>query len=83
MGVNTDYPNVVSGRISDRDKELMKKYDFTVRDAIEMYIHFRLNPKIWRKELIKKIEQEQVKLNLSLAANDERLRILKQMDDDL
>ena len=83
MGVTTDYPNVVSGRISDRSKAFMDKYGFTVRDAIEMYIYFRLHPGEWRKELIKQIKHELIELNLEVAANEKKLRILEQMEDYL
>ena len=81
MGVNTDYPVVVSGRISNRDKALMDKYGFTVRDAIEMYIHFRLHPSEWRRELIKQLKMELVELNLELQAKEEKLGILEKMEE--
>lgn len=83
MGVNTDYPNIVSGRISDRDKALMEKYDFSVRDAVEMYIHFRTHPKVWRTELIKQTKMTIQEKKSELAALESKLNTLSQMDDDL
>ena len=77
MGVNTDYPNVVSGRISDRDKALMDKYNFTVRDAVEWFIHYRVNPsKIleFQKALLKKEIHD---LKLDLVAKEMELEALE------
>ena len=77
MGVHTDYPNVVSGRISDRDKALMNKYGFTVRDAVEWFIHFKVNPSNileFQKILLKKEIQD---LKLDLIAKEMELKALE------
>ena len=79
----TDYPVVVSGRISNRDKALMDKYGFTVRDAVEMYIHFRLHPSEWRKTLIKGIKMELEDLRLEVKTKEEKLKVLEKMEEDL
>ena len=76
MGVNTDYPNVVSGRISDRSKAMMEKYGFSVRDAIDWYILYRINPAKFvefQKEVLKKEIQL---LKMDLIAKEMELKSL-------
>lgn len=81
MGVNGDFPNVVSGRISDRSKAMMEKYGFTVRDAIEWYTLYCVNPSKFVDFQKKVLKNEIQLLKMDLIAKEMELESLEKGDD--
>lgn len=80
MRSGDNFPCVVSGRVTARAKKLMKEYGFTVRDAVEWYLIFMVDPKK-RVELEKSLLKNQIQeLKLDLIAAEMRLESLENGD---
>lgn len=79
--VKIPYDQHVSGRITEQSKELMKTYDFSVRDAVEFYILNMKKPtgklSIRRKDLIQKINS----LKIDLIAAEMELESIENLLD--
>lgn len=76
MIAGDDFPCVVSGRVTARAKKLMNEYGFTVRDAVEWYLIYMVNPKK-RKEVDKIILREEINsLKMDLIAKEMQLEEL-------
>ncbi|MGN0176670.1 MAG: hypothetical protein ACI389_02410 [Methanobrevibacter sp.] len=76
MRTGDDFPEVVSGRVTARAKKLMVEYGFTVRDAVEWYLIYMVNPKK-RKEVDKIILREEINsLKMDLIAKEMQLEEL-------
>lgn len=77
MRAGDDFPCVVSGRVTTRAKTLMKKYGFTVRDAVEWYLIYMVDQKK-RKELDKSILRNEINsLKMDLIAKEMQLEELE------
>ena len=77
MRTGDDFPCVVSGRVTTRAKTLMKKYGFTVRDAVEWYLIYMVDQKK-RKELDKSILRNEINsLKMDLIAKEMQLEELE------
>lgn len=80
MRSGDDFPCVVSGRVTARAKQLMKEYGFTVRDAVEWYLIYMVDPKK-KIELEKSLLRNQIQeLKLDLIAAEMRLESLENGD---
>ena len=80
MRTGDDFPEVVSGRVTARAKQLMKEYGFTVRDAVEWYLIYMVDPKK-KIELEKSLLKNQIQeLKLDLIAAEMRLESLEEGD---
>lgn len=78
MRAGDDFPEVVSGRVTTRAKTLMKKYGFTVRDAVEWYLIYMVDQKK-RKELDKSILRNEINsLKMDLIAKEMQLEELEE-----
>lgn len=78
MRTGDDFPCVVSGRVTTRAKTLMKKYGFTVRDAVEWYLIYMVDQKK-RKELDKSILRNEINsLKMDLIAKEMQLEELEE-----
>ena len=77
------FPCVVSGRITSRAKSLMDVYGFTVRDAVEWYIAYKVDPKK-REELDKaRLKKQIYDLKLDLIVAEMELESLENgVEDD-
>ena len=81
MRTGDDFPEVVSGRVTARAKKLMNEYGFTVRDAVEWYLIYMVNPKK-RIELQKSVLREKIKnLKIDLIAAEMELQELEKEGD--
>ena len=77
MRAGDDFPEVVSGRVTARAKQLMNDYGFTVRDAVEWYLIYMVDQKK-RKELDKSILKERINnLKIDLIAAEMELAELE------
>ena len=77
MRTGDDFPCVVSGRVTTRAKTLMKKYGFTVRDAVEWYLIYMVDPQK-KVELEKSILKERINnLKIDLIAAEMELAELE------
>lgn len=82
MRSGDDFPCVVSGRVTARAKQLMKEYGFTVRDAVEWYLIYMVDPKK-KVELQTSILKERItSLKLDLIAAEMELEALEKGDVD-
>ena len=78
MRTGDDFPAVVSGRVTARAKKLMDEYGFTVRDAVEWYLIYKVDKKR-RIELDKTLLKEKIKnLKLDLISLEMRLQSLEE-----
>lgn len=78
MRTGDDFPAVVSGRVTARAKKLMDEYGFTVRDAVEWYLIYKVDRKR-RIELDKSLLKEEIKnLKLDLISLEMQLQSLEE-----
>lgn len=78
MRTGDDFPAVVSGRVTARAKKLMDEYGFTVRDAVEWYLIYKVDQKR-RIELDKTLLKEEIKhLKLDLISLEMQLQSLEE-----
>lgn len=78
MRTGDDFPAVVSGRVTARAKKLMDEYGFTVRDAVEWYLIYKVDQKR-RIELDKSLLKEEIKkLKLDLISLEMQLQSLEE-----
>lgn len=78
MRTGDDFPAVVSGRVTARAKKLMDEYEFTVRDAVEWYLIYKVDQKR-RIELDKTLLKEEIKnLKLDLISLEMQLQSLEE-----
>lgn len=77
MRAGDDFPEVVSGRVTARAKQLMNDYGFTVRDAVEWYLIYMVDPQK-KVELQKSILKERINnLKIDLIAAEMELAELE------
>ena len=77
---------VVSGRISNELKTKMKQEGLTVKDAIELAIHTKLNPKIEYESELKNLLFENERLSTKIIQNNRLIEELKEVlgyDEDI
>lgn len=74
------FDQVVSGRVTARDKKLMKDSGYTVRDAVSLFLKIRSNPKQsllvdkhFVQERISQLKEEIESLNMDLIAEEMKL----------
>ena len=78
MRTDDDFPAVVSGRVTARAKKLMDEYGFTVRDAVEWYLIYKVDQKK-RIELDKTLLKEEIKnLKVDLISLEMQLQSLEE-----
>ena len=78
MRTGDDFPAVVSGRVTARAEKLMDEYGFTVRDAVEWYLIYKVDPKR-RIELDKTLLKDEIKnLKLDLISLEMQLQSLEE-----
>ena len=70
---------VVSGRISNELKTKMKQEGLTVKDAIELAIHTKLNPKIEYESELKNLLFENERLSTKIIQNNRLIEELKEV----
>ncbi|MBQ2653272.1 MAG: hypothetical protein IJF83_06940 [Methanobrevibacter sp.] len=68
MQVGDTFPCVVSGRVTNRAKYLMKKEGFSVRDAVEWFVDARCSNK-------KKLEVDKYFLEKEIKELEQKLQI--------
>lgn len=82
MRSGDDFPEVVSGRVTARAKQLMNDYGFTVRDAVEWYLIYMVDPRK-KVELQKSILKERINnLKIDLIAAEMELAELENGGND-
>lgn len=82
MRTGDDFPCVVSGRVTARAKQLMNDYGFTVRDAVEWYLIYMVDPRK-KVELQKSILKERINnLKIDLIAAEMELAELENGGND-
>lgn len=82
MRAGDDFPEVVSGRVTARAKQLMNDYGFTVRDAVEWYLIYMVDPRK-KVELQKSILKERINnLKIDLIAAEMELAELENGGND-
>ena len=73
MQTKDNYPRVVTGRVTERAYNMMKEYGFTVRDAVEWFLIYKVDQKK-RVELEKSLLKDEIyHLKLDLCAKEMQL----------
>lgn len=71
------YDEVISGRITSRDKYLMKKYDIKVRDAVKWYLKYILTDADRIEMEKEKLREHIYNLKLDLLVAEKELEALE------